>query len=211
MAQIPLVNTSGKKVKSLKVSGKIFGAKVNPSLVNQAVRVYLSNQRQASARTKSRGEVKVPKAKIWRQKGTGRARHGSRNAPIFVGGAKAHGPTGQQNFNLKLTRKMKRLSLFSALTQKLKDQEVIAVSGLDTQKPKTKIFAQIIQKLAPKAKNATLILAPKPPANIVTATKNLPRLSVTSADKLTTYQALSSHQLIFTEKSLKSLTDHYAG
>ena len=122
MAQIPLVNTSGKKVKSLKVSGKIFGAKVNPSLVNQAVRVYLSNQRQASARTKSRGEVKVT-----------------------------------------------------------------------------------------KAKNATLILAPKPPANIVTATKNLPRLSVTSADKLTTYQALSSHQLIFTEKSLKSLTDHYAG
>ena len=95
MAQIPLVNTSGKKVKSLKVSGKIFGAKVNPSLVNQAVRVYLSNQRQASARTKSRGEVKVTKAKIWRQKGTGRARHGSRNAPIFVGGAKAHGPTGQ--------------------------------------------------------------------------------------------------------------------
>ena len=87
MAQIPLVNTSGKKVKSLKVSGKIFGAKVNPSLVNQAVRVYLSNQRQASARTKSRGEVQVTKAKIWRQKGTGRARHGSRNAPIFVGGA----------------------------------------------------------------------------------------------------------------------------
>ena len=210
--KLSVIQLDGKAAGDVELSDAVFGiSDIRGDILARYVNWQLAKRRAGTHKVQTRNENSRTGKKMYKQKGTGGARHGSRRAAQFVGGAKAHGPTGQQNFNLKLTRKMKRLSLFSALTQKLKDQEVIAVSGLDTQKPKTKIFAQIIQKLAPKAKNATLILAPKPPANIVTATKNLPRLSVTSADKLTTYQALSSHQLIFTEKSLKSLTDHYAG
>ena len=91
MPSLDVYSTSGKKTSTTSVKKKFFEAKINSSLMAQAIRVYLSNQRQAPAKTKSRGEVKVTKKKVWRQKGTGRARHGSRNAPIFVGGGKAHG------------------------------------------------------------------------------------------------------------------------
>ena len=108
MPSLDVYSTSGKKTSSVQVKAKFFNAKVNQALMTQAVRVYLSNQRQTPAQTKSRSQVKVTKSKIWRQKGTGRARHGSKNAPIFVGGAKAHGPTGEQNFKLKMSKKMKQ-------------------------------------------------------------------------------------------------------
>jgi len=122
--KLDVLSTSAKKLATISVSAKIFNAKINPSLMNQAVRVYLSNQRLASARTKDRNDINVTHAKVWRQKGTGRARHGSRNAPVFVGGSKTHGPSGFQNFYLKLPQKMKQLSLFSALTAKLKEGEI---------------------------------------------------------------------------------------
>ena len=113
---IPAYSTSGTKLTAVKASDKIFKAKINPALMSQADKVYLGNQRAASASAKDRNDVKVTHAKVWRQKGTGRARHGSRNAPIFVGGAKAHGPSGTQNYHRQLSKKQKRASLHSALS-----------------------------------------------------------------------------------------------
>ena len=159
MSLIPTFSVTGAKLTSLKVADKVFKAKINPVLMAQAVRVYLSNQRQASAQSKSRNEISVTHAKVWRQKGTGRARHGSRNAPIFVGGAKAHGPSGRQNYSLKLSKKQKQASLVSALSQQFKEGNILAVVGLDKLEPKTKKFDQVIDKLKLGKKKILLVLA----------------------------------------------------
>jgi len=208
MPTIPVFNTSGVKQDSLSVSPKIFGAKLNPDLMAQAVRVYLSNQRQSSAKTKRRGEVKVSHKKIWRQKGTGRARHGSRNAPIFVGGGRAHGPTGTQNYSLKMPKKMKRLSLFSALSGKLKAKAVIAVSGWEKLQPKTKLVDRLITKLKLPPKQLLLVLD-KPWENIRRSTANLPYLTVIPAAGLTTYTTLKARVVIFTKPALSFLESYY--
>lgn len=206
MPSIDLYNTTTKKTTKITSNKKIFEAKINEPLMAQAIRVYLSNQRQSPARTKSRGEIKVTKKKVWRQKGTGRARHGSRNAPIFVGGAKAHGPTGEQNFKLTLSKKMKRASLFSALSKQLKNKKVMAIANLEKTKTKTKTFNSIFSKLE-KSPQKILLVTSDP--TIKRATSNLPYINQTSAKNLTTYHTLNANKIIFTKEALKTLEEHY--
>jgi len=195
---------TAKKLEPISISAKIFNAKINESLMAQAVRVYLSNQRIASARTKDRGDVQVTHAKVWRQKGTGRARHGSRNAPIFVGGAKAHGPTGTQNYSLKLTQKMKQLSLASALTQQFKAKRILALSGLEKLQPKTKLFNQLINRLKLPPRQILLVID-KPNPNISRASGNLPYLTLALSTNLNTYQVLKAKTIILTKEALTLL------
>ncbi|MBU1085558.1 MAG: 50S ribosomal protein L4 [Candidatus Beckwithbacteria bacterium] len=206
MPSIDIYNTTTKKTTKINLKKEIFEAKINQPLMAQAVKVYLSNQRQAPARTKSRGEVKVTKQKVWRQKGTGRARHGSRNAPIFVGGAKAHGPTGEQNYKLNLSKKMKRASLFSALTKQLKDKKIMAITGLEKLTPKTKKFNLIFTKLTKTPKKILLVTNL---SSIKRATNNLPYINSATAKNLTTYHTLNANKIIFTKESLKALEEHY--
>lgn len=209
MPKLDVLSTSAKKLSAISVSAKIFSAKINPHLMNQAVRVYLSNQRLASARTKDRNEINVTHAKVWRQKGTGRARHGSRNAPIFVGGSKTHGPSGFQTFYKKMPQKMKQLSLFSALTAKLKDKQILVIEGLEKIKPSTKAFDKIFHALVKQPKKL-LLLIDKPQANMKTGVNNLKYLNLHLAASLNTYQVLNSQQLIFTKSALKTFEAHYA-
>jgi len=138
MSKIDLLAINGQKVGSLDLPKEIFEVKINEPLMAQAVRVHLANQRRAKPKVKNRSEIRGSRRKIWRQKGTGRARHGDRYAPIFVGGGRAHGPTGQENHQLKLTKKMKRRALFAALSLKLKQGEVVAVKDLAKIEPKTR-------------------------------------------------------------------------
>lgn len=208
MTKLDILSTKAKKLATITVSAKIFNAKINPNLMNQAVRVYLSNQRLASARTKDRNDINVTHAKVWRQKGTGRARHGSRNAPVFVGGSKTHGPSGFQNFYKKLPQKMKQLSLFSALTAKLKDKQILVIDGLEKIKPSTKTFDKIFHTLVQQPQKL-LLLIDTPQANLKKGTNNLSYLQLHPAASLNTYQALNSQYLIFTKSALKTFTDHY--
>ena len=120
-----LYTIDGKKAGKIEVPKAVFGAKVNEILLAQYRRVFLNNQRRAKPKSKTRGEVTGSGKKIWRQKGTGRARHGDRYANIFVGGGVAHGPTGKENYSLKLTRKMRQSALSSALSQKQASQKTI--------------------------------------------------------------------------------------
>jgi large subunit ribosomal protein L4 len=174
----------------------------------QAVRVYLANQRKAHPKTKTRAEVNRTKAKWYRQKGTGRARHGSRAAPIFVGGGVAHGPTGKQNYQLKMPKKMKKAALFSALTSKFKEKEILVVKGLEKIEPKTKKMAEIIRKSKiqnPKSK--ILLVLPKLLKNVVLAGRNLENLEIAQAADLNTYQVLASDKLIFLPESIDKLKE----
>src|SRR3989338_2709122 len=136
----------GKVAGHIELPSEIFGAKVNNSLMSQAVRVYLANQRQGTVKTKDRGEVNATTKKIWQQKGTGRARHGSKRAPLFVGGGVAFGPK-PRDFSLTISKKMKKNALFSALSSKLKENEIKILKGLEAVTPKTKIMNGILKNL----------------------------------------------------------------
>jgi len=212
---IPVYNLKGLNTGKIVLTKEIFAAKINQPLMAQAIRVFLNNQRKALAKAKTRGEVKASGRKIHRQKGTGRARHGSRKAPIFVKGGKAHGPTGEQNYKLKLSKKMKRLALFSALTLKLKNQEIVVLTGLDKVKPKTKEVAALLEKLKAKLlinqknkKNKPIkitIVLPKVVDNLFKGARNIPKVNLREARLLNTYDVLNGGKLIFMKESLDVL------
>ena len=204
MTMIPAFSTTGTKLTAFKANDKVFKAKINPALMAQAVRVYLGNQRAASAQAKDRNDVQVTHAKVWRQKGTGRARHGSRNAPIFVGGAKAHGPSGTQNYFRKLSKKQKQLSLHSALSLKFKEGKILALVGLDKLELKTKKFNQVVAKLKLEPKNLLLLLD-QSQLKLRRATQNLPFMTTDMVNNLNTYSVLRARTLIFTKESLQCL------
>lgn len=218
MPAIDVYNTKGEKTGKLSLPKEIFDAKINPVLMAQAVRVYLANQRQAPAKTKHRGEVAYSTRKLYRQKGTGRARHGAKSAPIFVKGGVAHGPEGTQNYDLKLSQKMKKAALKSALTEKLKAKEIIIITGLEKLSGKTKQMVEIIvnikkgdsfgmKKLKIKnKKNFKInIVLPAIWELIIRAGKNIPYLTLFQAKQLNTYEVLNSGVLILAKESVEVL------
>lgn len=208
MPKIDVVDTKGQKVGQLTLPDKIFAAKINRSLMAQAVRVFLANQRRAGAKVKDRGEVAGSGRKIWRQKGTGRARHGDRYAPIFVGGGVAHGPTGEQNYQLKLPAKMKRAALLSALSSKLKEKSVVVVEGLDKVKPKTKAMAKIMADLRLDNLKILLVL-PAKQANLARASHNLKKVSLRQFNYLNTYRVLAAQKILLTKDTVAAMAKQW--
>lgn len=214
MAKIDVYNTKGKKTGKVQLAKEIFGAKINEQLMAQAVRVYLSNQRKARPKAKTRGEVIGSGRKIYRQKGTGQARHGDRYAPIFVGGGKAHGPTGKENYKLKMPKKMRRKALFSALSIKLKEKAIIVVDGLEKVEPKTKEMVKIMQNLKFKIQNGRLkekisLVLPQPIENIVQAARNITGLRLRQVSLLNAYEVLNGGKIILTKESIKTLKETF--
>jgi large subunit ribosomal protein L4 len=204
--KISIYDKNGKKTdKQMILPKEIFEAKINLPLMAQAVKVFLANQRTASPKVKTRSEVAGSTKKVWRQKGTGRARHGDRQAPIFVGGGKAHGPAGVKK-RLSLSKKMKKAALRSALSVKVKDKAVFVVDGLTKIAPKTKQAAKFIDNLGIGDKKTTLYLSKKN-NNILRAFGNLPNVSIDLANRLNAYQALSSGRIIFTKEAVKVLKE----
>src|SRR5579872_7102950 len=159
---VALFDVAGREKGTVKLPEGVFGGKINKPLMAQAVRVYLANQRMGAAVTQTRGQVDGSTRKIYRQKGTGRARHGGIRAPIFVGGGTAHGPKPQDH-SLTMSKKMKRASLFSALTVKLKDNEITFAKGLDQLEAKTKVMAKALQSISSSKK--ILFVLPKTQEN----------------------------------------------
>ncbi|HUV42709.1 MAG TPA: 50S ribosomal protein L4 [Patescibacteria group bacterium] len=213
MAKADLYTISGRKAGQVSLPKEIFEAKINQLLMTQAIRVYLSNQRKAGAKTKTRAEVTGSRRKIWRQKGTGRARHGDRYAPIFVGGGRAHSPTGKENYKLKMSKKMKRQALFSALTSKFKEKEIVAVKGLSKVEPKTKIMAAVLASLPLKEKKEKkvkiLLVLPEVLENVIRASRNLVGIELVQANQLNTYQVLNHQQIVLMEESIKKLKETF--
>jgi large subunit ribosomal protein L4 len=147
----------GEEVSSVELPASIFDANVNRGLMHQALVRQLANARQGTHKTKGRSEISKTGAKIYRQKGTGRARHGSRRAPIFVGGGVAHGPR-PRSYSKKMTRKMRRAALCSALTVKAKNGDVILLEALEMDAPRTKTMAAVLERLV-EYDTALLLLA----------------------------------------------------
>lgn len=206
----PMYNVKGAKHGTFALPKEVFGAKINKPLMAQAVRVFLANQRLGTANTKSRGEINLTSAKWYRQKGTGRARHGAKSAPIFVGGGVAHGPT-KRDFSLNLPQKMKRAALLSALSLKAKDGEIRVLSGLAKIEPKTKNMFGLVKKITrdDKSGKAKVLLvtsaAPKDLENVYRAGRNIRNMEILSANLLNTYEVLKYRNLFFMKESIEIL------
>lgn len=205
----PMYDVRGAKHGTLALPKEIFGAKINKPLMAQAVRVYLANQRRGSAKTQTRGEVSLTSAKWYRQKGTGRARHGAQSAPIFVGGGVAHGPT-KRDFSLNLPQKMKRAALLSALSLKAKDGEIKVLSGLTKITPKTKNMFGLVKKITDDKKGKTKVLLvasadPKDLENVYKAGRNIKNMEILNAKLLNTYEVLKYKNLFFMKESIEIL------
>ncbi len=208
--KLSVYNLQGKVLEKITLPKEIFEAKINGALMTQAVRVYLANQRRGTLKTKSRGEVNISTRKIYRQKGTGRARHGAASAPIFVGGGIAFGPR-PRDFSLKLSQNMRRAALFSALSSKLRNGEIKIVANLEKIEPKTQKMVDVIKKLELDGRNQSVLLV-TPKENIqevVKAARNIEGITILSANLLNTYQVLANNRILFMKNSLDNLKEAF--
>lgn len=180
----------GKKTGSVELSDTVFGLPWNSDLVHQVIVALEANKRTPVAHTKTRGEVRGGGKKPWRQKGTGRARHGSTRSPIWIGGGVTFGPRNDRDFSKKVNRKTRNKALAVALSQKLRDGEVLLVEKVEFQEPKTKYAKEILtslagvdgfEKLSTKRKNAALIIAPEVDENTKKSFQNMGNVQVESA------------------------------
>lgn len=192
---------SSRKTGKMELPKEYFGAKVNKALLSQALRVYLNNQKSHWASTKTRGEVEGSTRKVWRQKGTGRARHGGVRAPIFVGGGIALGPKPRK-VTLDLPKKMKHASLISALSQKALAGDVVGLSGTDKATGKTKEIANLLKKINSKS---ALIVLDKKSENLERAAKNIKNINIQLLKNINTYEVIRYKNLLLTKEALSVL------
>ena len=157
-----IYNQKGAEAGSISLPEKVFAAKWRADLVHQVVEGMRSNKRAGTADTKDRGEVRGGGRKPWKQKGTGRARHGSSRSPIWVGGGVTHGPLAEKNYKRKITKSMRAQALFSVLSKKFKDGEIIFVDSLAMSKMNTKEGVAVMNNLAKATKIKTLATSKKP-------------------------------------------------
>lgn len=206
-----VLNLEGKVAGKVSLPGEMFGEKLNKSLIAQAVRVFLANQRQGNASTKTRGEVEGSTRKIYRQKGTGRARHGGVRAPIFVKGGIVFGPK-PRDFSLALPQKMKQKALFSALSAKLKDKEVTFVDGMAGIKPKTKVFVELLKNLGvEEKKRKVLVVTHKEVEPVLRAGRNVTGVSFIPGTLLNTYAVLNAKKVIVMKDAVDEMKAHFFG
>ena len=174
--------------------------------VHDTVVAYLAAQRMGTAKTKDRGEVSGTGKKPWRQKGTGRARTGSLRTNIFTGGGVTHGPR-PRDFSKKVNAKTRHLALRKALSERMKDGEVILVDSLELATRKTKELRNSILLLKPENAETVLLVNAKPNDNLAWAARNLPLLNLVQADTLNTYQVLWPDFMILTKEALETVTE----
>ncbi len=181
MMQVTIRNMAGEQIDEFELPAEIFEAPVNTDLMHQALVRQLANARQGTHKAKTRGEVSRTNAKWYRQKGTGRARHGSRKAPIFVGGGVAHGPR-PRSYEKKMPRKMRRAALRSALSVKAAESQIVLVDELALAQPKTSDFVAFLNAL--DVSGSTLVLLADGNETVEKSVRNLKEVKALRANYL---------------------------
>ncbi len=201
--KLRVISTVGQNT-PLTVKDEVFGVKVNPTLIAQAVRVYLSNQRQGTSKVKTRSEVARTKKKWFKQKGTGNARHGARTANLFVGGGVAHGPTGTQNWTLKLSNSLRKKALATALSAQA--ENIVVCDDFNQLDGKTASAHKMLTKMLPDAKRVLVILANSNDLAL-RSLRNIDKVIVSQAYRVNTYEVALADAIIMTKEAVKLVED----
>ncbi|HET7673469.1 MAG TPA: 50S ribosomal protein L4 [Candidatus Saccharimonadales bacterium] len=207
MASVNTYSATGTKSGAKAILDKnVFAVEVKShGLLKQAYQAYLDNKRANLARTKTRGEVVGSTKKPWRQKGTGRARFGSRYNPIWRGGGITFGPTGEENYSKKLNQKAKKLAVKQALSIAVKENKVKVIDTFECKSGKTADTAKLLAKI--EAQGSVLIVAEEKSGAVDRATRNLPKVKVVQAGYLNVFDLLNADTVVIAKKSLDSISE----
>lgn len=205
MPELTLFDTEGSQVGEVELNQNIFDVEINEHVVHEAVTAQLAAKRAGTASTKTRAEVRGGGRKPWRQKGTGRARHGSIRSPIWVGGGTTFGPQ-PRDYSKDIPKKVKRLAVKSALTAKVQDEELIVVDGFNFDQPKTKQMVKVLEALDAKDKKVLVITAEKDD-NLYKSARNIPDVKVLLGSAVNVYDVLDNEQIIITEEAIKKVEE----
>lgn len=200
---VPVYNMKGDAVGSMSIDEAILGGSLNPQLIKQAYVCYHANLRQGSARTKGRGEVAGSTRKIYKQKGTGRARHGNKKAPQFRKGGHAHEKRRtREDYHQTMPKKMRRKANLNALLAKLVDSEVRVVDSLSFDKPSTKAMADLLKAL--KIDRTVLLALPEGAIDARLSARNIDDITMCRSDQLTAWNLLNSRYVIIEKAELEA-------
>ncbi|MGE5396469.1 MAG: 50S ribosomal protein L4 [Chitinophagales bacterium] len=199
MPKVAVYNMDGVQVGEIELSDEIFGITPNQAVVSMVVKAQLANYRAGTASTKTRGQVRGGGRKPWRQKGTGRARAGSRRSPVWRGGGIIFGPQ-PRDFSVKLPRKVRRLALKSVLSDKAQNESIIVVDQLVFDEPKTKKMVEILGAL--QVKDKALVVTADGDANVVKSARNIPGIKPVRADFMSVYDVLAHKTLVITKDAV---------
>jgi large subunit ribosomal protein L4 len=200
--KISIKNTAGQDQGELEVKFPLIENGKGTQAVHDTVTAYRAAQRSGTACTKNVGEVTGTNKKPWRQKGTGRARAGSFQSPLWVGGGVVFGPR-PRDFGKKVSKKTRALALRKALSERLKAGDVVIVDDLKLATPKTKDLVKVIKAL--ELKGTTLVVAHADDKNLTMASRNMEKVEVTTSDSLNTYEVLRSDKLVFTKSAFEKI------
>ncbi|WP_427340459.1 50S ribosomal protein L4 [Caloranaerobacter sp. DY30410] len=207
MPKVALYNVSGQQIGDIELSDSVFGVEINEHVLYEAVKNYLANRRQGTQSAKTRSEVRGGGRKPWRQKGTGRARHGSIRSPIWKGGGVVFAPK-PRDYSYKLPKKIKRLAMKSALSSKVVNGEIIVLDELKMDRPKTKDMVSILKNLNSKKK--ALIVMSEKDENVVKSARNIQGVSTTLVNTLNVYDILNCDSFIITKDAVRKVEEVYA-
>ena len=197
-----VLNQNGEELeKKVNLNGDVFGIEPNTQVMFDAVQVYQANKRQATAKTKTRAEVRGGGKNPWRQKGTGRARAGSSRSPIWVGGGTVFGPIGNQNFKLKMNKKSHALALKSALSIKANEKNIVLVENLTS--TKTKEVVKTLEAL--KVDSKALVVLAEENEEFTRAARNVSFVKVVLANNVSVYDLINATKLVMTVDAAKAV------
>ena len=206
MPNVKLYDMKAKEVGTLELSDALFGAEYNESVIHQAVVARLANERQGTKSTLTRSEVRGGGAKPWRQKGTGRARQGSIRSPQWVKGGVVFAPKSR-DFSKKMNAKAKAVALLSALSQKIRDDEVIFVDEIKVAAPKTKEMAAFLKAF--KLEKSVLLVMDNNDESVLRASANIAAISTIAAAQINTYDVVKNAKVVISKQAVQQIEEVY--
>lgn len=214
MAKIKVYNQRGESQKELKLPDRVFGVEPKAELIHQAVLAQQANSRQMVAHAKDRSEKRGGGRKPWRQKGTGRARHGSNRSPIWIGGGVTFGPLKNRNFKKAINSKMKQKAIFMALSSKLKDKSIFVLDKIELKDNKTKEFESILKTIRKKiikeeVPAKLLFITGKKSSDFIRVSKNIKNVRFISSNNLNIVDILGHQNIVFFQESIGQIDKNY--
>jgi large subunit ribosomal protein L4 len=205
MPELNLRNSKGENVGEISLNERVFDIEINEHVVHEAVTAQLAAKRAGTAKTKNRGEVSGGGRKPWRQKGTGRARHGSIRSPIWVGGGTTFGPQ-PRSYEKDIPKKVKKLAVKSVLTDKVRDNDLIVIDALTFEQPKTKKMVSVLDNLDAKDQKVLIVLDDITD-NVYKSASNIPGIRIVSPNQVTVYDVINSDKVIMQEDAVSQVEE----